>query len=301
MLIRLLKLCLVWIFSILIFVSLLCSCSPKISELSPGVQQNQFSCNYGVTKRSFYLYLPEAKNYSETKLVVMLHGYGNSGYSFSQDTEFEKSALPKNFAVLYIDGLPNASIKKSAAGWNYFYDKNGQADINFIVDLVHFVQKKFGLSKKAYVVGFSNGAFMTTKLAVEKSKYFDGFVSVGGMMPKPVWDHKKQGKTEVRFFQINGTKDDVVPMRLNDSAKYNPNPAMEDVIEYFVVKNGLTEKPEKQVLSDRIKITKYADTVWWIIIEDFHHSWPTISNCQLNVNEIILEFFEKNCISKGRL
>ena len=283
-----------WIFSAIIYVSLLCSCSQKISGVSSGGQQNQFLCDYNGTKRSFYLYLPETGNYSETKLVVMLHGYGNSGWSFSVDTEFEKSALPRNFAVLYIDGIPNASVKGSGPGWNYFYDRNGKADINFIVDLVQFVQKEYGLSRKTYVAGFSNGAFMAAKLAVEKSKYFDGFVSVGGMMPKPVWEHKQRGKSGVRFFQINGTKDDVVPMRLNDSAKYNPNPAMEDVIEYFVERNGITAEPVEEKLFDRIKITKYYDKVWWIIIEDFHHSWPTVSNCQLNVNNIILDFFEND-------
>lgn len=281
-----------WIFISIIFIELLCSCSPKVRKVQPEMQPNHFSCEYNDTKRNFYFFLPQQENYEKTKLVVMLHGYGNSGWSFSQDTQFEKDAMPRNFAVLYIDGIPNASIKNSAAGWNYFYDKNGQTDMNFIVNLVQFIQKKYGLNKNAYVAGFSNGAFMTAKLAVEKSKYFDGFVSVGGMMPKAVWEHKKQKKTKVRFFQINGTKDDVVPMKLNNSAKYNPNPAMEDVVEYFVDRNGITAKPVKENLSDKIKLTKYDDKVWWMIIEDFHHSWPTNYNCGMNLNKIILDFFE---------
>lgn len=278
------------VFAIIFF--LFISCSSKIRDVSREETQNKFSCQYNGTKRSFYLYLPEPAGYENTKLVVMLHGYGNSGRSFSMDTGFEKTALPKNYAVLYIDGIPNPSVKMSGPGWNYNYDKYGKADIEFIVELVKLVQKQYGLSKKAYAVGFSNGAFMTTKLAVEKARFFEGFVSVGGMMPEAVWNHRKGKKIPVRFFQINGTKDDVTPMRLNDSAKYNPNPAMEDVIEYFVNQSKTPPALQVVALNDKIDIYKYEGQVWWMLIKDYPHSWPSQRYCELNVNEIILDFFE---------
>lgn len=268
------------------------SCSSKIRDVSKEEAQNKYSCQYNGTKRNFYLYLPELTNYENTKLVVMLHGYGNSARSFSMVTGFEKTVLPKNYAVLYIDGIPNPSVKMSGPGWNYNYDKYGKADINFIVEVVQLIQKQYGLSKKAYVVGFSNGAFMTTKLAVEKARFFDGFVSVGGMMPEAVWHHRKGKKVPARFFQINGTKDDVTPMRLNDSAKYNPNPAMEDVIEYFVNQNKTPPELKLEAINGKIDIYKYEDKVWWMLIKDYPHSWPSQRYCELNVNEIILDFLE---------
>lgn len=269
-----------------------CSCSPNVKNISQESQPNKFSCEYQGKKRSFLLYLPETGNYENTKMVVMLHGYGNSASSFSRDTQFEKDALPQNYAVLYINGIPNPGVKMSAPGWNYNYDKSGKADMNFIVGLVQLLQKQYGFCKKTYVVGFSNGAFMTTKLAVERAKYFDGFVSVGGMMPEWVWKHRKEKKAAVRFFQINGTKDDVTPMRLNDSAKYNPNPAMEDVIDFFVTENGIEKNPQTEKLNSKIDIYKYESKVWWMLIKGYPHSWPSKRYCDLNVNEIILDFLK---------
>lgn len=269
----------------------LCSCSQRIKSVSSESDQNKFSCSYNGTKRSFYLFLPQTDEYKNTKLVVMLHGYGSSARAFFMETGFEKDALPKNYAVLYINGIPNPKVKMASSGWNYNYDKYGKSDLNFIVDLVQFIQKSYGLCKKCYVVGFSNGAFMTTKLAVEKPRYFDAFVSVGGMMPENVWNHRKNHKNGVKFFQINGTKDVVTPMRINDSAKYNPNPAMEDVIDYFVNENKVASEPTLEIINDKIKITKYENSVWWMLIKDYPHSWPSSRFCELNINEIILDFF----------
>lgn len=276
-----------------IIIILFSSCSSNIKSISKETEQNKFSCEYQGTKRYFYLYLPELNSYENTKLVVMLHGYGNSARSFSMETGFEKDALPENFAVLYINGIPNPSVEMSDSGWNYNYDKYGNADINFIVELVQLLQKQYGLCKKAYVVGFSNGAFITTKLAVEKSKFFDAFVSVGGMMPESVWNHRTGKKISARFFQINGSKDNVTPMRLNNSAKYNPNPAMEDVIDYFVNQNSSHLKSQIESINNKIDIIKYEDKVWWMLIKDYPHAWPSLRYCEINVNKIILDFLKK--------
>lgn len=276
----------------LIFSILLCSCSNKIKNFSKEEEHNKFSCTYENKKRYFYLYTPDSTSFENTKLVVMLHGYGNSGRSFSRDTQFEKDALPLNYAVLYINGIPNSSVKMSGPGWNYNYDNFGKTDMNFIIDLIQFIQKEYGLNKETYIIGFSNGAFMTTKLAVEKPEYFKAFVSVGGMMPETVWNHKKNKNSSVKFFQINGTKDDVTPMKLNDSCKYNPNPAMEDVIEYFVKTNGITTEPVLETINNKITINKYQDKVWWMLINDYPHSWPSQRFCEVNINKIILDFFE---------
>lgn len=277
-----------------VFISVfLCSCAKDVKNFYEEQGENFYTCQYKNTNRKFRLYLPETQDLRKSSLIVMLHGYGESAESFSRQTQFEKSALPKNYAVLYITGIPNPSVKTSSAGWNYFYDSNGKKDIGFIVDLTKFIQKKYKLGDDAYVVGFSNGAFMTTKLAVEYSSVYRGFVSVGGMMPKTVWEHKKKNyKQPVRFFQINGTKDNVTPMRLNNSDKTNPNPAIEDVLDYFVESNKIKNPGSVEKINERVTITRYENKVWWMLIEDFSHSWPDGSYANIDANKYILEFLE---------
>ncbi len=268
-----------------------CSCSSDIKKITPGSDANKYSCEYKGRKRTFYLFTPAQTE--NAKLVVMLHGYGETSRSFLTGTQFHKHAVPKNYAVLYIDGIPNPKIKMSDTGWNYNYDTNGKDDINFITDLVLAIKNKYGLNKKSYAVGFSNGAFMVTKLATEKSKHFDACASVAGMMPESVWNHKKSKNHSVRFFQINGTADSVTPMKSNGTNVYNPNPAMEDVIEYFVKANRISSQPSTEELNNKVRLMKYEKKVWWMLIDKQTHSWPTERYCQLNINDAILDFFEQ--------
>lgn len=268
---------------------LICSCNSGIRNFSSSKEENHYNCVFGDRSRSFSLYIPDTQNLEEVPLIVMLHGAGNSGEGFRQQTDFEKDALKENYAVLYIDGLPLENDKTSQAGWNNRYDKYGKKDMKFIVELTAFVQKEFGLKKKAYVVGFSNGGFMVNKLAASNTKCFNAYVSVGGMMPAHVWKNRK--KARVRFFQINGTQDDVVPMELNGSSKYNPNPAMEKVVDFFAAAWGKIN-PIEEKINQKTTIQKYDNKVWWMLIKDYHHTWPKDDICKINVNEYIMEFIK---------
>jgi len=284
------------VLSLLIVIStLLCSCTKEIKKVEKQEISNSYTCQYRNRNRRFFIFLPENQNLSKTPLVVMLHGYGGSAQDFLRTTDFHTDAVPENYAVLYITGVPVPNVKTSSSGWNYFYDKNGSNDIRFIVDLTKYLQKQYKLAENAYVVGFSNGAFMATKLAVEFPEVYTGVVSVGGMMPDTVWNHRKKScRKPDRFFQINGLKDDVTPMRLTDSAKYNPNPAMEDVVDYFVQINNASAQAVEEPVNELITITKYDDKVWWMLIKDYPHSWPSRRFCKINVNDYILEFLNKD-------
>lgn len=281
---------------LLISLPMLTSClsTRNINQFMQQETQNLYTCNYRGQNREFCLFLPDSQDLSSTPLIIMLHGYGSSAQSFSIQTELEKSALPRNYGVLYISGIKNPSVRTSSPGWNFYYDSNGKADINFIVDLTRYIQKKYNTSKDCYAVGFSNGAFMASKLAVEHSELYKAVASAGGMMPAPVWNHKKKAYNQPsRFFQINGTKDEVTPMRLNDSAKYNPNPAMEDVIDYFAGVNHVKTAPVKNQLNEIAEITMYENKVWWLLLEDYPHCWPSQAISKLNINEMILDFFDR--------
>jgi len=245
------------------------------------------------TNRSYILCLPQVseKDYSNTKLIVMFHGYGGSASDFKYTTGFEKDASARDYAVVYIDGIPKKDGGYSAPGWNTDYTSYGKEEIGYVKDLIKYLRKEYGFNQKTYAAGFSNGGFFINKLACEEPELFDAVASVGGMMQKQVWE-KKPKKTPVRFLQINGTKDEVVPMRLNDTAKFNPNPAMEDVIEYFAADSRIVYEPVTEKINSTAVVTKYGNKAWWVLISGFHHSWPNGINYDDNLNKVILDFFE---------
>jgi poly(3-hydroxybutyrate) depolymerase len=113
---------------------------------------------------------------------------------------------------------------------------------------------------------------MVHRLAVEDTEQFAAVASVAGFLPESVWNRRPE-KLSTAFLQINGTKDDVVPMNANGSAKYNKNPAIEDVLEYYRSANGS------------------ADSVKYISVEGGRHSWPEEKFCGFDVDKMILDFF----------
>lgn len=268
-----------------------------LSNVLFNSESNKYSCVYKSNVREFMLFLPdgfENRGYQEkntVSLIIMLHGLGSESEAFKNMTDFHKLACERNYAVAYVDGTVTKGQTGSSIGWHYFNDKQSKKDSDFLIELTKYLKNKYSLNDKFFVAGFSNGAFMVTKLASHYSNYFTAAVSVGGMMPKVVWDGKSSS-INTGFLQINGTKDEVVPMILTETDKYNPNPAMENVIEYFVTANGLS-KDIKEVFSYRnIKIENYSNKVCWLLIDDGRHSWPTEKTNGVNCNKLIVDYFD---------
>lgn len=276
----------------LIVILLLIICN--VFSLSTEAEDGKFLCKYKTYTREFILCLPEdfeSKTQEEknaVSLILMLHGAGGTAESFMAQTEFHKSACARNYAVAYVTGTVKKNDKSSPIGWQYFNDRQSKDDVRFLMELSKHLVGEYELSSKVFVAGFSNGAFMVTKLASQNPGFFTAVASVGGMMPSVVWE-KRSSQPSAGFLQVNGTKDDVVPMQLNESVKYSPNPAMEDVLEYFAgTANYIEEKRTKRVVQ-----RNYGDKVRWLIIDEGHHSWPEKSISTIDCNTEILNFFDE--------
>lgn len=255
---------------LLVFSVGLTSCNSKIEDLTSTDDKN-FTCTYKNTKRTFFIDFSE-QQVEPAPVIFMLHGYGSSAKDFKLQTGFSTSANSRGYSVVYIDGIPDPDDKTSSTGWNSGIKTSSKDDLGFLINLQKVLQQKYNFSK-FYAVGFSNGAFMIHRLAVQ-SKSFTACASIAGFLPEAIWK-KRPAKIKTAFLQINGTKDDVVPMIQNGSAKRNKNPAIEDVIEYY-----------KKAYSN-------PDLIEYILIQDGRHSWPQKQFAGFDVNEVILDFFDK--------
>lgn len=272
--------------------------SSGYEELSDvqSISDNKYTCSYENIKHDFIVYLPEATD--NAPFIIMLHGYGESGEGFCNKVHLEEEACERGFAVIYVDGASDPNDATSASGWNSGIGNEGNNDVGFLCSLAKYLQKEYSFSDdRAYVVGFSNGAFMTHRLAVEASDVFSGVVSVAGKMPERIWD-SKQSKNDISFFQITGDKDDVVPKNSDGSSKFAKDPAIEDVIDYWVVSNDLEQSEEVEIGKGSV-LTKYSadgsDTrVWNLQVKDGRHAWPDESVCGFDMNSLILDFLEVN-------
>ena len=253
-----------------------------------------FSCRFDGVKHSFLLALPERPE--GAPLILLLPGYGNTAEAMRTQTHFDGAATARGYAVAYVTGAPDPAVPSSSVGWHYECDTPGNRDGAFLGALAAYLQERCGLDReRAFVVGFSNGAFMAQRLAAEADGRFRAFVSVAGAMPASVWNARRESSA-VGVFQITGEKDEAIPKNLDGSARYAKAPAIEDVMAYWVSANGLEER-ETGELGRGSVLTRYTSPekpqqVWELWVKAGRHSWPSEAFHHFDLNALILDFFE---------
>ena len=253
-----------------------------------------YSCSFDGVEHRFLLDFPADS--AGAPLVLMLPGYGNTAEAFRSNVHFETEANALGYAVAYVTGAPDPNIPTSALSWHSESDTDGNRDVEFLVALADYLAATFSLDRsRVYAVGFSNGAFMAHRLAMDAGDVFAACVSVAGLMPESVWNTRRD-KNEIGFFQITGEKDSVIPKNSDGSAKYTKAPAIEDVMAYWAGSNGLNRRESFSIGTASV-LTKYSSDekpqqVWDLFIHGGHHSWPSEKYNQIDTNVLILEFFE---------
>ncbi len=142
-------------------------------------------------------------------LVIALHGRFDSGAGMASLTHFNDLADQEGFVVAYPDGLNGE--------WNFVraipgYDMT-QDDTAFLVALVDHLAESNPIDRsRVYLTGFSNGGFMTQRVACEHPLPFAAFASVSaaafGGMPEVC---PTSSDVPVPMLLMNGTEDTNVP------------------------------------------------------------------------------------------
>ncbi len=252
-----------------------------------------FSCAFQGVKHSFTVDLPEDPEGSP--LILVLPGYGSTAEAFRSRTGLEKEANPRGYTVVYVTGARDGEDRTAAVGWNYEKADGGRDDAGFLCALADYVCARWGTDEaRVYAVGFSNGAFMAHRLAVEGTG-FAAVVSVAGSMADSVWERRPE-RCRVSVLQITGEKDSVIPKHSDGSAKTAAGPAIEDVMEYYAAANRL-EESETETVGKASRLTKYRAgasdrEVWHLVVKDGRHSWSAGSVTGIDTNALILRFLD---------
>ncbi len=165
---------------------------------------------YQETERRFLYYLPKTREYSG--LIIGLHGGGGSPESFIKLTrgEFNKLAERRKYIVIY----PEAVGKHWNDGRNlsfYASQKMNIDDTGFIGKLIEDFQKDYPISsKKAFIVGMSNGGMLALRIACEMPDRVAAIGIVAAGMPQNIKNFCKFQKVNVIMFI--GDKDPLIPI-----------------------------------------------------------------------------------------
>lgn len=267
--------------------------TPVLDEIVQ-TSETEFTCTFEGVKHDFILCLPEKTE--GAPLILMLHGYGSSAEGFKNERHFEEMANPRGYAVVYVTGSPDPNDATSGNGWNSGISEDGNDDVGFLTALSAYLTEEYSFDRgRVFAVGYSNGAFMTHRLAMEASGTFAACVSVSGKMPKKVWDSRNDTNS-MGFFQVTGSNDDVVPKNADGSVKFAVDPAIEDVDDYWAASN-FAELYDESDIGKKSKLRKYANNdtgkqVWVLDVKDGRHSWFDESVTGIDLDGVILDFLD---------
>jgi polyhydroxybutyrate depolymerase len=147
-------------------------------------------------------------------LLILLHGYGSSGRDHDGYFHLGATADQRGFLYAYPDGTINSSGDRF---WNAtdaccdFYG-SGVADDAYLAGVITAIQARLSVDpKRIYLVGHSNGGFMSYRLACAHPDLIAAIVSLAGATFAKPGDCAPTAPVGV--LQIHGTADDTIAFK----------------------------------------------------------------------------------------
>ncbi len=145
-------------------------------------------------------------------LVVLLHGYTSSGANHDNYMGFSAVADRYGFLLVAPDGIVEASEdanrfwNASDACCNFFGAEVD--DSGYIASIIETMKSQYNIDDdRVYLVGHSNGGFMSFRMAYEHSDTIAAIVSLAGANH---WEEREPPPNGVHILQIHGTADSVI-------------------------------------------------------------------------------------------
>lgn len=251
-------------------------------------------------ERQYVLYIPETIE-PDAPLVFMLHGLTGSATTIQRVSNMNELADLYGFAVVY----PEGTMYEGVRFWNAGLDYSTVDDTGFLVALAEHLQETYDLSPlNTFSAGFSNGGFMSYKLACDANETFKAIGSVAGVMSLDTWNTCDDDI--VPILHIHGDQDTVVPVdgSLQTVGGWGGAPELSVIINSWVVKDGL-DNEEETIINASTTFYRYYndetnDEVWYYQITDYNHIWPgsidyntgfTVETAGFYASDVIWDFF----------
>lgn len=258
-------------------------------------------------QRQYIVHLPPGyNNNNPTPAVIVLHGGSGNYQSVQGFTQMNFVSNQNNFLAVYPQGIGNAPPGYSwADGRNTTADQAGIDDVGFMSKLIDTLYNDYNIdTNRIYICGFSNGGFMTQRIACETPELFAAIGGLGCSIDTNLIQTCNPNQA-VPMVYFSGTADPEVPY--NGGAMNNPivTPivAVDTAVQFWVNNNNCqtaetvvnipNNVPEDSSTAELYKYTDCdcdADFYFYKIING-GHTWPGVPVPQFpqlgNTNEDI--------------
>ena len=185
----------------------------------------------------------------KTPLIILLHGYGSNGERQDSYLGFSRIADKYNFLLVAPTGTRESSGRQ-ATFWNATsaccnFQEPSIDDNAYIMGIIERMKEEYNIdSNRVYLVGHSNGGFMSYQLAYNNSESIAAIVSLAGASHA---DERAAPKNPVHVLQIHGTDDSTIRYEGGDIQGNNYPGAKESVIQWAEYNQCSDEGVEREL------------------------------------------------------
>jgi polyhydroxybutyrate depolymerase len=168
----------------------------------------------GARTRTYLVHVPDAVKGGQQPafLVVALHAFAQDARGMARLTALNDLASEFNCIVAYPNGI--------ARHWNYDLAQSSNPvlfpeidDVDFLNDVIAEAVLEWNIpSANAFITGFSNGAFMAQRFALERTETIAGIASVAGTIALDVAS-KVAPSRPLQVLHIHGIGDPIIPFQ----------------------------------------------------------------------------------------
>jgi polyhydroxybutyrate depolymerase len=235
-------------------------------------------------------------------LVIVLHGRGGSGQRFLDQSGFAAKADAEGFLVVAPDGTGDPR------GWYTGLSAGGAIDdVGFIGALMDTLSARYPVDRRRiYVAGYSNGGFLTHRVASDLSSrlaaaaVFAG--AVGARLAGGTDARIDVPRAPVAMLIIHGDTDDIVPYDTVGLATKirRPLPASDGARFWARANECGALQPRRDTLATGRVLRDTWDTrcrapVVFLTLRGGDHAWPRASRgVAIDATDVIWEFFAQH-------
>lgn len=249
-----------------------------------GAGDAEFALAHGGRDRWYAVHAPPAAA-SGGPLPVLINYHGGLGNPDQQrhDTGMDALADRHGFLVVYPAGcgrLPRRWLTFNGGICCGYARMEGIDDVGFSEAVLADVARRFPIDRaRVYGAGFSNGAFMCYRLAVERPNFFAAIAPVSGVLGV---DPPPGVLPPLPLIHFHGLQDQNVAYQGGIGPKARdplPRRSVEETLAIFRRRNRCPDNPAREHRIGRARCREYAPApggapvVLWTL-EDGGHTWP---------------------------
>ena len=268
-------------------------------------QLHQGSFTFDGETREYMVYLPGSYDgSSDAPLVISLHCYAWTAQQWMDYSQLHLAADASGYIVAYPSAIPDWN---SGIGENPYFPTPQHDDVGFIEALIDTLRQHYSIdNSRVFACGFSNGGFMSYRLACDLSHRIAAIASVAGVLPNSIAAGCNPIRT-VPVLHIHGSGDFVVPV--DGNAHW---PSVSQTLDHWISRNNCTQADSTAIANsdpnDGCTVMRFSYTnceqssdIEYYRVDGGGHTWPgagpggvPLGNTthDIDANAVILSFFD---------